>query len=105
MPHMKSQPIAGIVFDLDGTLVHSAPDIAAALNIVLDQNGLARFPIAETFKFIGEGAKSLIIRAFAARGRALNDDEAVAISAQYIATYTEYGSPDTTLFPTVRETL
>jgi len=57
------------VFDLDGTLVDSAPDIHAALDRVMAARGLAGFARAEVTAMIGDGAKVLLERAFAARGR------------------------------------
>ncbi len=49
-----------VLFDLDGTLVHSLPDIAGAMNVVREQEGL--LPISEeaTRRFIGKGADHLI---------------------------------------------
>jgi phosphoglycolate phosphatase len=99
------RPIAGIVFDLDGTLIDSAPDIAAALNRVIEDRGLAPFPLDQALGFVGEGAKILVEKAFAARGRVLTDAETVELTARYLTTYAQQGSPNTTLFPAVRETL
>ena len=56
------------IFDLDGTLVHSAPDIAAALNRRMDATGLAPFALPEVERMIGDGAKVLLEKACAARG-------------------------------------
>lgn len=56
------------IFDLDGTLVHSAPDIAAALNRRMEAAGLAHFPLPEVEAMIGDGAKVLLEKACAARG-------------------------------------
>lgn len=60
------------IFDLDGTLVDSAPDIHAALNRLLLAQGLAPFPLAEVTAMIGDGAHALLAKAFSARGRALD---------------------------------
>ena len=60
------------IFDLDGTLVDSAPDIHAALNRLMQAQGLAPFPLAEVTAMIGDGAHALLAKAFAARGRALD---------------------------------
>ncbi len=51
-----------IVFDLDGTLIDSAPDIAATANRVLVAAGLAALPEAKIASFIGHGARVLIAR-------------------------------------------
>lgn len=60
------QPIA--VFDLDGTLVDSAPDLHAALDRLMAGRGLPNFARAEVVAMIGDGAKVLVERALAARG-------------------------------------
>lgn len=57
------------LFDLDGTLLDSAPDIAAAINRVLAGIGAAPLTLPEVTAMIGDGAKVLVERALAARGR------------------------------------
>lgn len=57
-----------IVFDLDGTLVDSAPDLHLALNRVLEEEGVAPVTLAETAGFIGHGIPHLVGLARAARG-------------------------------------
>lgn len=61
------------VFDLDGTLVDSVPDLTAALNRVMASRGLAPFVVAEVVPMVGDGAAVLVRRAFAARGTAPDD--------------------------------
>jgi len=61
------------IFDLDGTLVDSAPDIAAVLNRALARAGLAPFALPEVSEMIGDGARALLLKAFSARGAALDD--------------------------------
>ena len=51
-----------IVFDLDGTLVDTAPDLIAALNFVLDREGLPPVPLQSARNMIGAGARKLIER-------------------------------------------
>ena len=55
------------IFDLDGTLVDSAPDLRAALNRLMLAQGLAPFPLPEVAAMIGDGARALLSKAFAAR--------------------------------------
>lgn len=62
-----------IVFDLDGTLIDSAPEIARAANTTLANYGHEPLPLAQVISFIGNGAPMLLRRAFAARGVALTD--------------------------------
>ena len=62
--------IAAVAFDLDGTLVDSAPDISHALNAALAQEGLQRFDLATVRAWIGDGPDVLIARALAEQGLA-----------------------------------
>jgi phosphoglycolate phosphatase len=57
--------IRGIIFDLDGTLVDTLPDIAAALNAGRRAMGLSDCPLSEVRKWIGEGMPILCQRALA----------------------------------------
>lgn len=57
------QPLQAVLFDLDGTLLDTAADIALALNRALAEQQLPALPEAEVRKFIGRGAASLIERA------------------------------------------
>jgi phosphoglycolate phosphatase len=59
---------ATVVFDLDGTLVDTAPDITRALNQTLDLEGLPRVRLEAVRNFIGEGGRVLIERASALHG-------------------------------------
>jgi phosphoglycolate phosphatase len=67
-------PPAAIAFDLDGTLVDTAPDIAHALNTALHEAALAPFDERTVRSWIGDGPDALIRRALAARGRADDSD-------------------------------
>jgi len=55
------------IFDLDGTLVDSAPDISAALNRLMAAEGLAPFGLHAITGMIGDGARALLAKAFTAR--------------------------------------
>jgi phosphoglycolate phosphatase len=57
-----------LVFDLDGTLIDSAPDLQAAVNIVLSTYGLRQITTEETQAFIGDGMPKLCERALKATG-------------------------------------
>ena len=56
------------IFDLDGTLVDSAPDIHAALNRLMATQGLGAFDLPAVAAMIGDGAHALLVKAHAARG-------------------------------------
>ena len=50
-------PVVTVVFDLDGTLVDTAPDLIDALNVVLGNEGLPPVPFAQARLMIGGGAR------------------------------------------------
>ncbi len=90
-----------LLLDLDGTLVDSVPDIAAALNRTLRARGLAPFTDRETAAMVGDGSDRLLARAFAARG-ATPDAQALP---DLVADYGAHATVATQLFPGVAETL
>jgi phosphoglycolate phosphatase len=57
-----------VVFDLDGTLVDTAPDLIAALNFVLEREGLAALPLKSARNMIGAGARKMIERGLEVEG-------------------------------------
>lgn len=74
-----------VVFDLDGTLIDSAPDIAATLNRVLVTEDLAALPLEKVRAMIGDGAKALLERAFAVYGKTAQAQHHAAFVADYQA--------------------
>jgi phosphoglycolate phosphatase len=76
-----------LVLDLDGTLVDSAPDLAAALNRVMGARGFSPFSLAEVTAMVGDGVKVLLDRAFAARGAVADAAALAAYSADYGANF------------------
>jgi phosphoglycolate phosphatase len=75
------------VFDLDGTLIHTAPDLMGALNVLLTEEGLPSLPIAIAGSIVGKGAKVMIERGFQAAGEPLEAARAAALFERYIALY------------------
>ena len=61
-------PFAAVIFDLDGTLVDSAPDIRAVLNAVLEEDGRPQLDLGAVIAMIGDGAGKLLERALNATG-------------------------------------
>lgn len=90
-----------LILDLDGTLVDSVPDLAAALNRLMRARGLAGFSAPDVTKMVGDGARALVERGFAARG-AVADSTAVA---DFLADYTENAAIDSIPYPDVPQTL
>jgi len=85
---MTSKPT--IVFDLDGTLVDTAPDLIGALNFVLAREGLPALPLAKARNMIGAGARKLIERGFEAEGRTADATEITRLTADFIAYYADH---------------
>jgi phosphoglycolate phosphatase len=72
---VEGPSLRAVFFDLDGTLVDSAPDIAAAVNELMAGHGLAPHSLEAVRGMIGNGIGALVERAFAARGVALSRRE------------------------------
>jgi phosphoglycolate phosphatase len=87
MTDLRSLQDATLVFDLDGTLVHTAPDIQRALNLVLARHGLGLAELEEVRVGVGLGARILIERSFAARGQALDDARLEGLTEAYTEAY------------------
>jgi phosphoglycolate phosphatase len=95
--------IGAVLFDLDGTLVDSAPDLAAAANALLAERGLSALQTAEIVGMIGDGVGKLVERVFAARGVANEPiDDAVA---RFLVLYQQDAVTLTRPYPGVREGL
>jgi len=76
-----------VVFDLDGTLIDSAPDIQAAANRLMDRHGFAPFTSAETRGFIGNGLPHFIACCLQARGHVPDDALQAQLLAEFMAEY------------------
>ena len=61
-------PDRAVIFDLDGTLVDTAPDLMHATNHVLESLGRRAISMAEVRAFVGHGARALVTRGLAATG-------------------------------------
>lgn len=99
------QPIAvkGIVFDLDGTLIDSAPDIAQALNSYVSAKGQAPLNVETVGQFIGRGPRPLVEDVLAAAGLPTEPSHVDEAMNHYLETYAANPTDRTTLFPGVRE--
>lgn len=82
-----------IIFDLDGTLVDTLADIAAAMNHVLEHNDLPPHPVEAYKDFIGMGARVLVRRALAAYGDHDEDRCLDAFRERYTSHLTERSAP------------
>lgn len=97
--------IQAIAFDLDGTLIHSLPDLAASVNQMRAHYGLAPLPESTIETYIGDGALELVHRALTGDRNGRDNervDEAFALHRDY---YYDHLTVHTTLYPHVSETL
>ncbi|TCO70324.1 phosphoglycolate phosphatase [Rhodovulum euryhalinum] len=92
-----------IIFDLDGTLIHSAPDIHAAVNKTLAETGDGELDLATVATFIGNGVPVLMERVIAARG--LDPARHAAMTATFLKHYEADPATLTTLYPGVEDAL
>src|ERR1700704_4151426 len=76
-----------IVFDLDGTLVDTAPDLINALNFVLDREGLPPVPLHSARNMIGAGARRLIERGLELEGRSAGLEDITRLTSDFIDYY------------------
>ncbi len=74
-----------LLFDLDGTLVDSGDDLAAAVNHVLDQDGLPAVDREQVLQMLGDGAPVLVERAYAHHGTARPHDALERFRGHYRA--------------------
>lgn len=78
---------AVIAFDLDGTLVDTAPDLAGTMNAILEREGLAPLPLSAVRGMIGHGARALLAKGFAANGVDLAPERADRLFAAFLDHY------------------
>src|SRR4051794_35048800 len=76
-----------IVFDLDGTLVDTAPDLINALNFVLEREGLPPVPLHLARNMIGAGARRLIERGLELEGRSAGLADITRLTNDFIDHY------------------
>ncbi len=88
-----------VLFDLDGTLVDSVPDLTAAVNELLATEGKAALGLADVRTMIGNGIRKLVERAFAARDEVLEGDALTAMTDRMMGIYAQNLTGGTTLMP------
>jgi phosphoglycolate phosphatase len=94
-----------LIFDLDGTLIDSAPDLARALNALLAELDRPPLGLARVRRLIGDGAPILVRRALEAAGAHVEDEAYGGLLARYRALYLANATVDTRPYPRVAATL
>jgi phosphoglycolate phosphatase len=94
-----------LVFDLDGTLAETAPDLIAALNFVLAKDGVQPVPVEAARSMVGAGARALIERGYIRAGRPLTKERLDALFVDFLAFYNAHIADGSSLFPGVEACL
>ena len=97
-----SPMIRGVIFDLDGTLVHSLPGLTASLNRVLEKNNLPTHPENKVRGFIGHGIHNLIKRASPS---GIDQNEQLSLSQQMSDDYATTWQAGSSAYPGVAKIL
>jgi phosphoglycolate phosphatase len=97
--------LQGLIFDLDGTLIDSAPDLCQAMNKILAENGRRPVTLDEVKSFVGDGMLTMMQRALAATGNPLPDNETFRIFQKFVGYYRDLPAAQEQIYPHVRETL
>src|SRR5579863_540080 len=104
MPPFQN-PAPALIFDLDGTLADTAPDLLGATNAVLAARGRPLLDLAHLRHMVGFGARALIDQAMAASGTPVAQEDMPALVEIFLEHYRDHIADGTRLFPRVAETL
>jgi phosphoglycolate phosphatase len=96
---------ATIVFDLDGTLADTAPDLVRALNLTMDLEGLPRAKLDTVRLMVGQGARVLIERAAALHGVSFSAARLDQLVEEFVGFYRADIASRSSLFPGALEAL
>jgi phosphoglycolate phosphatase len=97
--------VSTIIFDLDGTLVDTAPDLVETLNVVLGREGVPAIPYAEARLLVGAGARRMIERGLASEGHTRPATDIDRLFNEFIAYYADHVADRSRAFPGVVEAL
>jgi phosphoglycolate phosphatase len=98
-------PAQTIVFDLDGTLIDTAPDLVDTLNVVFAREGLPQVAYETARNLIGGGARAMIARGIEAEGRVFAPAKLEQMFADFIAHYSAHIADRSRSFPGLVEAL
>ena len=93
------------IFDLDGTILNSGPDLLDALNFVLQKNGISKVPEEMIGNLVGGGAEAMIRKAFEYYEMEIKSRKLKKLITQFISYYENNCSNKSSLYKNVLETL
>ena len=93
---MADRGLEAVLFDLDGTLADTAPDMARTVNLMRESRGLSPVPIADVRPFVSQGARGMIGAAFDVRP---DHPSFQAMREEFLTLYADNLCIDTQLFP------
>ena len=76
-----------LLFDLDGTLIDSAPDLVETMNTILRRHGRTTLPIDAAKKLVGDGARALLDRGFKQTGAPASAEQLDALFTEFLEIY------------------
>ena len=94
-----------VIFDLDGTLIDSVPDLCREISLFLNKHGRRALTESETVSIIGNGAAMMLRGAYKLTGEAIGESEMPSLLAAWVCQYADAEMSLTRAFPRVPETL
>jgi len=106
--HKNGSVIGSVLFDLDGTLLDTAPDMTNALNMLLDEEGKPPLSYEHCRDYVSHGSVAMVTLGFGAVGDTSSDQEKALFEQRrlrFLALYEKNLCVDTKLFEGMEETL
>ncbi len=98
-------PFPALLFDLDGTLIDSVPDVCASVNRILEKMDRRPTTIEEIKSLVGFGAKTLVEKTLEATGQPVKEEDIDYLLSGFLESYSQNPSVHTVVFPGAREAL
>ena len=100
---MNEKPI--VIFDLDGTLADTGPDLLSALNHCLKPEGFVELKVSHLGHIVGQGSLAMIAKAYEINNQPLSNDKLTNLHRKFLDFYGSNLAKETKLFPQVLELL
>lgn len=97
--------LQGLIFDLDGTLMDSAPDLRHSVNLTLKAHSRRLLSLEEVTDMVGDGMLALLKRAFAATGEPVDDAQSYSFFQEFLTHYRSQKPDPSQIYPHVLDVL